>query len=790
MKLKLTNFRCYIEKEFDFGDEGLLLLSGHSGVGKSSVLLAINFCLYGTGTKITAFGKTSCKVEIEFENYIIIRTKKPNRLVLKNKTTNEEYEDEAAQSIVNDKFGIAFDTTSYVQQNAINSFIMMSPLEKLSFLEKFAFQGLDLTQIKCKCNSIIKSRNDELVSVSSQLNMATEYFKTLIKPLKIPFPFPCKDKDKAIKNEEIRYNNCKILIKKAEKHLEILKQEFANLKIYLIQTENKNNIISSLTNQLNEISLEKNTISYEGDENLNNYEEKLKFLLTNKQLIILKDKYTEDKAKLEVMEQTENDNIQKEIQKIKSELWKEYSLKELNSNIIEYQQAIKDSEAIEKYKQSLKKYYVNEAKLELDKKILKQSKEKLEALEFFKCPSCDATLRMYDNTLQLCEPKEIHHEGDIEELTILINKLEYSIPEEENRLKRYKETETEMKNLELQYEELPNKTELETNIEYLQNYKQVQIESEKRLKKLEENKTFSSVLNTFKNGILKQKEEIKNLESKIKYQKTDISEEDLRNKIQSQKQNKEKLNNFEKQVKLLNRDLLINTEELKRIKEQYNNNIKEVNLVETEIKDKEEELKNLKQKFEKHTENIQKIEIFKKYQEELKRYEEWENKIKVLTEEENKCRQKYSASTLMKEKILEAESIAILNVISSINIHAQEYLDLFFPTEPIVVRLLPFKETKKNTKPQINIEIDYKGMEADISTLSGGELSRVVLAYTLALAEIFNSPLILLDECTASLDQDLATVVMDGIRKNFGNKLVIIIAHQIVSGDFDNQICL
>ena len=67
MKIKLKNFRCYVEKEFDFGEDGLLLLSGMSGSGKSSLLLAITFVLYGTGTKVVTFGKTSCSVEMEFE---------------------------------------------------------------------------------------------------------------------------------------------------------------------------------------------------------------------------------------------------------------------------------------------------------------------------------------------------------------------------------------------------------------------------------------------------------------------------------------------------------------------------------------------------------------------------------------------------------------------------------------------------------------------------------------------------------------------------------------------------
>jgi DNA repair exonuclease SbcCD ATPase subunit len=244
----------------------------------------------------------------------------------------------------------------------------------------------------------------------------------------------------------------------------------------------------------------------------------------------------------------------------------------------------------------------------------------------------------------------------------------------------------------------------------------------------------------------------------------------------------------------LTRELDIHTSEMNKIQADFQKEYEKIRTnteVETEIQEKESELSGLKKALEKHEENSKKIEAYKRYKEELGKYQEWKTKVDTLTETEKNTRQKYVASTMMKQKILEAESIAILNIINSINLHAQEYLDLFFPTDPIVVRLLPFKQTKKDaSKPQINLEIDYKGMEADISTLSGGELSRVVLAYTLALAEIFNSPLILLDECTASLDQDLATAVMEGIKKNFGNKLVVIIAHQIISGDFDKQISL
>jgi ABC-type transport system involved in cytochrome bd biosynthesis fused ATPase/permease subunit len=72
--------------------------------------------------------------------------------------------------------------------------------------------------------------------------------------------------------------------------------------------------------------------------------------------------------------------------------------------------------------------------------------------------------------------------------------------------------------------------------------------------------------------------------------------------------------------------------------------------------------------------------------------------------------------------------------------------------------------------------------------LSGGELSRVILSFTLAFADLYGSPLILLDECTASLDQDLTSSVIAGLKDNFGEKLVVLIAHQVVQGTFDKVI--
>ena len=192
MKITLKNFRCYENSSFDFGDQGLTLLSGPSGAGKTSIMLGIYFALFGTGTKLAMYGKTSCSVKLEFTSgfaggpsMVITRTKRPNRVVVQ--TDGNEYEDEAAQSIINNTFGNSFKTTGYISQNARDSFILMSPIEKLAFLEKFAFQDINLLQIKKRCKDLIKERNETLLKTNAQLEMATAMIEEMEKPENIDF---------------------------------------------------------------------------------------------------------------------------------------------------------------------------------------------------------------------------------------------------------------------------------------------------------------------------------------------------------------------------------------------------------------------------------------------------------------------------------------------------------------------------------------------------------------------------------------------------------------------------
>ena len=226
MKITLHNFRCYEDSTFTFDDGKLLLLSGPSGAGKTSILMGIHFALFGTGTKLVKHGKTSCAVTLEIGDLVIRRTKRPNRLVV-----NDVYEDEAAQHVINKTFGSAFRTTGYVTQDGKDAFILMSPLEKLAFLERFTFQDVDLHQLKKKGKALLKVRQETLLRTTSKLELATSMLEQTPCPEPVPYPLPGKPSSTAIKNEHTRLKNARTLLSRAKKRYEVVSKEYHALEL-------------------------------------------------------------------------------------------------------------------------------------------------------------------------------------------------------------------------------------------------------------------------------------------------------------------------------------------------------------------------------------------------------------------------------------------------------------------------------------------------------------------------------------------------------------------------------
>jgi DNA repair exonuclease SbcCD ATPase subunit len=159
----------------------------------------------------------------------------------------------------------------------------------------------------------------------------------------------------------------------------------------------------------------------------------------------------------------------------------------------------------------------------------------------------------------------------------------------------------------------------------------------------------------------------------------------------------------------------------------------------------------------------------------------YKEKLSQLCDKERDLNVSYPRAVKLQSLIKQAEKQSIEEIISQINAHAHIYMDYFL--DDISVTLM-FEKGKSLDTTRLNVDVRQYGHVSDLSSLSGGEIARVVLAFTIALAEINNVKLLLLDECVASLDQETTTSVISAIRDNYKGT-VLAIAHQTTTGVFD-----
>ena len=762
----LKNFRCYKYKRIDFLDKGLSLLCGKSGNGKSSIMMAIHFALFGTGTKIIKRGETSCSVELVFDDLKIIRTKKPNQVIV-----NDIYEDDVAQNIINKKFGEMFHITGYIEQNASNSFIIMNPTDKLHFLEKFAFQDINLGDIKIRNKSLIARLQSDLIKTKAQLDSSILYLNDLKKPEIIEYPLTVKG-DNAFKNEEIRYKNCDTKIKIAYFIINKINDEINDLNILNTYTELKDENISKLNEILDNLSIDDD--KYIGDDKLKFYTNLLDNMINLDDINKLKEKITEMKNK-----EIEDSNL--EINRLSKNLWKEYTKKESEDSIKDTKIYLDDAKQISFLIKQLHISILPEEILQKTKELNKKVNKKI-----YNCPSCDEKL------ISICDKlQKYYHDDNVDDCNEdisdkCIKLLEKEILILQNKFDHNKQIQKQINDIQDQYEDELNENELKNDFNNMQSYYNTNIKIENKINDLQNNNKSSS-------SIILLEKDLKKLESKAvnNYDENILSIEEIRNIIINEKKNKENLYRFEKRKNDIetdrNNQIKQNEIQIKKHNDKYKE-VRKMDILNQLIIDQKVIINEHEKNRLIHKVNLLNIEKYKKYIEEMNIYISYKTRVDDLEIKYNDETDKYNTAVLLKDKIAESEMISIMNTIESINTHAQIYLESFFNDNPISVVLKCFKENKKSEKPQINIEIYYKDDVCDIGSLSGGEFARVVLAFTLALSDMFNTPLLLLDESTASLDEETTSIVFECIREHMREKPILVVGHQIVQGIFDEII--
>lgn len=277
-------------------------------------------------------------------------------------------------------------------------------------------------------------------------------------------------------------------------------------------------------------------------------------------------------------------------------------------------------------------------------------------------------------------------------------------------------------------------------------------------------------------------EEIKNIEDNIIIEESDIpniNEEQLRDEININNQKKKDLNRLKKEIQTLMDE-----------KERYEKSLETLTLLnlrnpEVILSDKN----NVGVEIEQLETELPILRNYKIYIDKKSEKETLEKEISELKVQCRKKERKISSLDIITKLIKEAKSSSLSNTVDVINQNIRDYLNAFF-NDPISLIIDVFRELKNgNEKPEVNIKIMYKDFDdLEIKNLSGGEISRISIAFLLTLNEMFNSKIIMIDEATSSLDENLTAKVIDCIKENCSNKIVMITAHQCVVGTFETTI--
>jgi DNA repair exonuclease SbcCD ATPase subunit len=743
MRLTLVNFGIWTKRSFEFSDNGLTLIFGHSGKGKTTIFRAINYALTGKGSKLPTIGEKKCSVSFSYKGLDITRCNTPSRLAVS--LNGSTYEGDEAQSIIYQQIGKNFEISGYIQQKGENSFLGMSPADKLNFLEKIAFSEVPIDDIKEKVKETANKYELKLSSIQGELKYLHD------NPVENPGQFP-HNHTSILQQLQSLKGSIKLLTATRDR----LEQE--KLQQHLLQEKKKGLVRRIMDIQIQSIP-DKILPDNEEDELkawvLYDDYQKEKQIISNFQCYFDRnqneiDRLVEILNSLTLCTLDEKKDLDADLKELTVSL-RDYNFQKEMKNVI-------NSFSQERYDNLVVSISDAEEKL----RVILQSKEARV------CPSCNVHLRVMK-----------------EKLEIFSAATTFSSYKEEDLRTQIKEQRKELTALEIikrQIEKFPPITEeieldpveVEQAIRDLHKIKSDREVTEKKYLDLTKDKT--RFIND--SNIMKLKERIEIFNKRTEPVKPMRIKSELEKLI-----NLRKIRDLE--IERLNNDNIINQRKKDLLKKELDSlpDQKNIGDIEQELTIINEQLEESRSDQIKYTQLEKESQLYQKKVEEYLTYtkNKQHSQEKLIESEKN-----FTLAKKFKEHVRTAEMLALNGLIEEINSHLSTYLSVFFPDNPLTLALCLFKanEKTKTVRNQINIQIGYRGVNTDLTTLSGGEIDRVNLAFTLALAEIFSIPLLMLDETLSSLDSETTQNILEHIQKE--SRSILVIAHQVSSGLFDH----
>lgn len=730
-KVIIENIRSHEYLEFEPASIGVTAISGENGAGKSTIVDAFSWSLFGTrlhGLRNKNYireGVDAKEKTVQVTSYIRVGN---TDFMIKRKITSNEGACECKVFSYNEEIG-DWEFESGPAVTHAESFIRsILNIDEKGFLSSVFIQQKQVDQIVSASPTERGQVIEKLIGVSAiteSTKLAREESRALQRAADIIQPGSLDDEKAKVEEFKIKVTTAKDNLKEVEETLKTLEQELVVLRATEQAETELQNHLDSLNTSLDNVKKDDSYLK----ENLKNY---TKILKDNSEISI--DYKLKEIIEEELSESLEREKaIQNELNNINIQITRYASLFEETLNYDEIKAAY--DKITDNYNDLInKKSVLDEALMGLKVKV-KSVKQHLELLKSgaAECPVCGHPILNPEEEFKKHTEEQNENKKEFKQIKEKLTELEEAI--------------SKIGNDKTQYEALLEKATEQVN-------------SVDDFKKAKENKqTKEAELNSIQLVINKNREQLADINANEKHRDLiNTAKEQVTISEQRLKDNKKERARLEKEISTLNvlpkstyKVLLNNLKE------------KEDLLVKTNIQKAslDGELKLIVEQAK------QAVQDYKRCKEASENYERLHNQITIMN--------------LTNQSLIKFKEQRIKNSIPELTDIASEILARFTDNKFTQLILTDKFET---------FVITENNVKRPVSQLSGGELSAAAIALRLAIALFLNNGqqhLLILDEVLTAMSSDRSQLILETIT-SLTNAQIILIAHNDGINSFADKV--